>query len=696
MGAIYQGYDLKLDIPVAIKENFFRTPQGVEQFEQEARILARLHHPNLPRVIDHFTFEDKQYLVMDFIEGQDLWEILETQKQPLNEKEALDYIIQICDAVSYLHRQEPPIVHRDIKPQNIKVTPTGRAVLVDFGIAKVADTHGRTRTGAQAITPGFSPPEQYGSQGTTPVSDIYSLGATLYAVLTGRYPPDSISLMTGGAQLKPPNTLNTKLSQQVSSTVEYAMQIMQEHRPQSIDAWLNELLAVRAGQLITRRLLPEEESMDEEGQTVVLPPKTRFSQQSYAPPTGAGQALKSNPPWFWIGVAIGALAIASGAVAFLIGRSGGNGPIDTETILIALAATATEQAKTGIVEPNIDLAATLVALAATATAQTQLQPTPSISSLTDAATPTPPASTDTPSPTPTPTPAPPTPTPTATATATPTTVTAFATPDLGRIAFVSGRDGDAEIYLMNPDGGKLTNLTNDPFNNDSMPAWSPNGQELIFTSHNISEENTLANTSVRAISVSGGRIRTLTTQAGSPAWSPDGAYLAVRALNNRIFIVDTENWRGNQLTPGNGFNPTWSPDGRQILFDNGVDLFVINKDGTGLTPLTSSVADESQPVWSPDGQYIAFVSNGDGNNEIYIMNVADRNTVRRLTTSPGHDVHPGWSPDGSRIAFASNRTGNWEIFVMNADGSQQTNLTRHPGPDEQPVWSPKYIIRGIE
>lgn len=244
MGAIYQGYDLKLDIPLAIKENFFQTPQSVRQFQQEARILARLHHPNLPRVIDHFSFENRQYLVMDFIEGQDLWEIVKKQKQPLEEKLALDYLIQVCQAVNYLHQQIPPIIHRDIKPQNIKITPEGRAILVDFGIAKMAEGDGRTNTGAQGVTPGFSPPEQYSGTGTTPVSDIYALGATLYAILTGKKPPDSISLLTGGAKFESPNTINPKLSRQASQAIEKAMQTQQTARPPSVTAWQQELIAV--------------------------------------------------------------------------------------------------------------------------------------------------------------------------------------------------------------------------------------------------------------------------------------------------------------------------------------------------------------------------------------------------------------------------------------------------------------------
>ena len=99
MGAIYRGFDLILDIPVAIKESFFKPPHGMRQFQQEARILARLHHPSLPRVINHFSVGDQQYLVMDFVEGQDLWEMVTKRGQPLGQRQALNYLIQVCDAV---------------------------------------------------------------------------------------------------------------------------------------------------------------------------------------------------------------------------------------------------------------------------------------------------------------------------------------------------------------------------------------------------------------------------------------------------------------------------------------------------------------------------------------------------------------------------------------------------------------------
>ncbi len=245
MGAIYRAFDTNLNTPMAIKENFFQTPQRIAQFKQEALILARLRHPALPRVIHHFSFEGQQYLVMDFVEGEDLWEIIKRRGQPLDERTALTYLVQVCLAVNYLHQQRPPIIHRDIKPQNIKITPAGQPVLVDFGIARQVTGDGEhTQTGAQAATAGFSPPEQYSGSGTTPASDIYALGATLYAILTGKKPPNSVSLMVGSAKFKAPNLINPAISPSTSQAIIHAMQPQPQHRPQSITEWQHELEAV--------------------------------------------------------------------------------------------------------------------------------------------------------------------------------------------------------------------------------------------------------------------------------------------------------------------------------------------------------------------------------------------------------------------------------------------------------------------
>jgi serine/threonine protein kinase len=132
-GAVYRAVDTVLKQPCAVKENIDTSSEAQRQFEREALLLARLRHSNLPRVIDHFFIPNQgQYLVMDFVEGQNLAQILAQRGGPLTEQEALAWICQIGQALNYLHQQQPPIIHRDIKPQNIIVTPNGQAILVDF------------------------------------------------------------------------------------------------------------------------------------------------------------------------------------------------------------------------------------------------------------------------------------------------------------------------------------------------------------------------------------------------------------------------------------------------------------------------------------------------------------------------------------------------------------------------------------
>ncbi len=223
-GAVYRAWHLSLNLPIALKENRDSGPESQRQFEREARLLAALRHPNLPRVMDHFVIPGQgQYLVMDFIEGRSLRALLEARGGPLDEAEALPWMRQVCDALTYLHTRTPPIIHRDIKPDNIIITNDGRAMLVDFGISKVYDPDKGTTVGAKAVTPGYSPPEQYGRGRTGAWSDVYSLGATLYTLLTGQVPPEAPDLSSGADELTPPAEANPVISAATARAIEAAM-----------------------------------------------------------------------------------------------------------------------------------------------------------------------------------------------------------------------------------------------------------------------------------------------------------------------------------------------------------------------------------------------------------------------------------------------------------------------------------------
>ncbi len=232
MGAVYRAWDLNLRVPVALKENLDLSLVSQQQFEREALLLAQLNHPNLPRVTNHFVIPNHgQYLVMEFIEGQDLQQWLD-QRGKLTEAEAVPIIGQIASALAYLHSRPEPVIHRDIKPANIKITPDNRAVLVDFGIAKQYTAGGHTTRGAQAVTPGFSPPEQYGLGTTDARSDIYAVGATLYALLTGETPVESVSRLAGATLPRP-----TLLTPPVARAILQAMEMEPQNRFQNATAF---------------------------------------------------------------------------------------------------------------------------------------------------------------------------------------------------------------------------------------------------------------------------------------------------------------------------------------------------------------------------------------------------------------------------------------------------------------------------
>ncbi|MBX5458085.1 MAG: serine/threonine protein kinase [Thermogemmatispora sp.] len=192
-GHVYLAVDLRTNQPCAVKEYLVTGASGQAQLQHEARVLSRLHHPHLPSFIDAFSERGRYYVVLSYIEGRDLTEQLRLARQhdeaiPL--PVILGWLLAVCDAVQFLHSQQPPVIHRDIKPDNIRITSDGTAYLVDLGNAKAVADGARTLFFARHQgTPGYAPPEQYpGGSGTDPRSDVYALGGTLYFALTMQEP----------------------------------------------------------------------------------------------------------------------------------------------------------------------------------------------------------------------------------------------------------------------------------------------------------------------------------------------------------------------------------------------------------------------------------------------------------------------------------------------------------------------------
>lgn len=238
MGTVYKAEALRLNTVVALKETHFTEERLRKQFEREAQLLAGLRHPALPRVIDHFDEGDGLYLVMDFIEGKDLAEMLALRAAPFPPQRVLCWADQLLDALNYLHEQATPIIHRDIKPQNLKVTGKDQIVLLDFGLAKgFAGEISRVTTSGSIFgyTPNYAPLEQIQGTGTDPRSDLYSLGATIYHLMTGAVPTDVLTRLTETSDgnedpLRPAQDLNAVISPQITSVLNRALAIGRNHR----------------------------------------------------------------------------------------------------------------------------------------------------------------------------------------------------------------------------------------------------------------------------------------------------------------------------------------------------------------------------------------------------------------------------------------------------------------------------------
>lgn len=260
MGCIYLAEDLRLEgRRCAVKEVEYDRglpPEMLQeargQFEREAIVLARLDHPNLPKVSDFFSIKDRDYLVMDYVAGKDLRQLMLEARQEgtfLAEKDVLNWASQLADALRYLHNQEHPILHRDIKPSNLKLTPNGLVKLVDFGLVKLLAPGEVTITILQGQgTALYTPLEQYGGDSghTDARSDIYAFGATLYHLLTNEPPLNVRDRFLNPGTLPKIRDLNPTVSVRTERAINWALQLHPEDRPKDVDTFINALFVADA------------------------------------------------------------------------------------------------------------------------------------------------------------------------------------------------------------------------------------------------------------------------------------------------------------------------------------------------------------------------------------------------------------------------------------------------------------------
>jgi len=635
MGAVHRGFDTRLEVDVAIKENFITSPESVRQFTREAKLLARLQHPNLPRVTDHFVIPDVgQYLVMDFIDGETAEQRLRQHGGPLPQEQVLGWAKEILAALEYLHGLPEPILHRDIKPSNIKITPQGHAVLVDFGLAKVSDPTRPTTLGAKAHTPGFAPPEQYGQGRTTIRTDIYALGATLYMLLTNKIPADSLDRTLGNAELIPLRKLNPAISDQVVNAIERAMALHSASRFASAKEFESALFSIGAGGFGQ----PGSTVVGSGGRTVVAGAERRKADRRFP------LALLLIP-----GMLAALIVVAAGG--FLLWRSSGTSP--------AATATATEPV------PSNTIVASATEQPVVAPAATQ-SPRPVATS--------------------------PIPQPSPTVAGTPLGG------GQGQIAFVSERNGLPQIFLIGVDGSDVTQLT-DQEQGACQPAWSPDGEMFLFVTPCNGKSDSYPEGKIWVANADGSQARQLISRVGGafdPDWSAAGiAFTNLEGSEPRIWRARSDGANLTKVSIGRSadFQPSWSPDGARLAFMNtsragSRTIFWMFSDGTfpGSNPdqVTRDVLVDD-PAWSPRGDLVAFVTG----SYIWVVPWEGRGFgAERITSDVGNDG-PSWSPDANWMAIeAWVSADTHDIYIVAATGGGRIRVSSDPALNYQPAWRP--------
>ncbi len=296
MGTVYEAIDTRLNATVALKETMLTDPTSRRAFEREAQLLARLRHTALPKVIDHFTENDRQFLVMEFIPGDDLAALMEKRGGRFPPEEIPRWMVrwgdQLLDALDYLHKQDPPVFHRDIKPQNLKLSSRGDIILLDFGLAKGGIAGNLTNSGF-GFTPNYSPLEQIRGAPPDPRSDLYALAATLYHMATGTRPPDALSRAAALLNDQPDplqlaNHYNPHINPETAYLLHQALSNNMDERPPSAAAMRRALYEANGGSR------PVQLAMVEPPTAIATPSQTRPPSQPSQPRRNTGKLPQSK------------------------------------------------------------------------------------------------------------------------------------------------------------------------------------------------------------------------------------------------------------------------------------------------------------------------------------------------------------------------------------------------------------------
>lgn len=595
--------------------------------QHEATLRARLPgHPYLADVTDYFQANEREYLVMEYVEGKTLRRAWEQQPhRRFDESQVLTWASQLIAALHFLHSHDPPIVYRDLKPENIMVRPDGRLALIDFGIARFYG-EGRQSDTLNLGTPGYAAPEQYGKQQSDERTDIYALAVLLHQLLSGVDPSENPFNMPPLQEVRP------DIRPQTAQAIQQAMKSDRNLRFQSARAFAGAL-----GVSITGSLPPD---------SGPLPPRP--------------QPAAEQMPWRRILITL-LVIVGLGGSGFMalnlfadsdepqpptnatpLDQDTGERQGDVESTPVAPLALADESPTTGVGNEQEEEPTAAPAPSDTPEPADTLQPTE---------TPT-----QAPSPPPTQTP-------------TPQQLTYRDRP----IVFDSTRNGGAtNVFIMDWDGSNLRQLTNSGAIEEEADL-SPDGHRIAY------ERQQGNNWYIYVMDVNGNNQQRLTA-GREPDWSPDGRYLAFESPPPENIMLYDFNGGGVREIYGSSRRdrgPTWSPDGRQIAFMSEIDgawqLFVTDVDSGQAEQITFDAISKRFPVWSPDGDLLAYNSVIGGT--FHIWTVRTNGDDAQQLTNEGSNGRPAWSPDGQYIVFNSNRSGAWRIWRIDRDGSNPRQLS---------------------
>ena len=668
MGVVYLAEHVHLGRDVALKvvaPDLAENEGFRDRFIREYRLAAAMDHPYIIPVYDAGEVDGLLFIVMRYVQGTDLKAVIKQERQ-LDVGRALSIAEQMASALDAAHSWG--LVHRDVKPANILIAHKAdlgapdRCWLTDFGLVKhTSSASAITGTGQFVGTLNYISPEQIKGEPLDGRADLYSLGCVLFECLTGRIPfskENDAALIYSHLAERPPSisALRPDLPAQFDAVIARAMGKDKEERYPTCTAFVQ---AARV-ELGTAGTQP--------GLMAPPFPQTGAGDPGSSPSAPAPTASTITPARGWVSP-----EWAAPAGEETIAPTGST-PAGAETMTpeAPSAQGSGERSASQWSSPawkqdeeapkgRAGIRALVAAVVAAAVIAAGLFLIPRVF-----AGPGPCPSGDAGRP----------------------GVTELRDT---RIAFVSDRDGNDEIYVIDPDGKGLKRLTRNSVA-DRSPAWSPDGRRIAFVSGPVGAGHIFV---MDCDGSEATRLNLGVVSQDSPAWSPDGesiAFVGGPGGDADVFIMNADGSGTRNLTKTPGVtesDPTWSPDGMNVAFvrrnEGNPEIFLMAASGEEeATVVPRQSGSNVQPAWR--GASIVFSSNVSGNSDVYVMS-PDGTGRRNLTLNVADDVSPEWAPDGTKVVFETTRDGNPEIYVMGSDGSAQVNLTNNEARDSSPSWS---------